>query len=308
LWSFPFDPAAGRILAKGEPITASGADSLYPDVARNGHELVYRTMHRGTQELRIRSLVDGQDRLLTSAQDLSVPRWSDDGRLLAYRRRHHSAPDSASLDTEIVLVSADGTHERLLTARGPERMVPYGWSVDGTNVVASCEHGPAKLQSICLLPLSAAPQAQKQSRLVASDPERNLYQATFSPNQRWIAFNAVTADQGVSAIYVVAAEGGQWTPLTEGSFWSDKPRWSPDGRTLYFISNRSGFLNVWGRRFDPASGKPSGEPFRVTNFENPSERVYSPVNTMELALTPDQMILPVVEASGAVWVLDNVDR
>ena len=55
-------------------------------------------------------------------------------------------------------------------------------------------------------------------------------------------------------------------------------------------------------------GKPSGDPFRVTNFENPSERVYSPVSTMELALTSDQMILPVVEASGAVWVLDDVDR
>jgi dipeptidyl aminopeptidase/acylaminoacyl peptidase len=186
--------------------------------------------------------------------------------------------------------------------------VPYGWSLDGASVLASCEHGPAKRQSVCLLPLSAAPQAQVKSRIVASDPERNLYQPTFSPNQRWIAFNATTADQGVSAIYVVATDGGPWTSMTDGAFWDDKPRWSPDGRTLYFISNRSGFLNVWGRRFDPASGQPSGDPFRVTNFENPSERVYSPVSTMELALTSDQMILPVVEATGAVWVLDNVDR
>jgi dipeptidyl aminopeptidase/acylaminoacyl peptidase len=96
--------------------------------------------------------------------------------------------------------------------------------------------------------------------------------------------------------------------MTEGTFWDDKPRWSPDGKTLYFISNRSGFLNVWGRRFDPAAGKPNGDPFRVTTFENPSERVYSPVNTMELAITPHAMILPIVEASGAVWVLESFNR
>jgi dipeptidyl aminopeptidase/acylaminoacyl peptidase len=143
-------------------------------------------------------------------------------------------------------------------------------------------------------------------RIVASDPDRNLYQATFSPNQQWIAFAATSP--GVSAIYVVSSEGGQWTAVTEGTYWDDKPRWSPDGKTLYFISNRSGFLNVWGRRFDLASGKPSGDPFRVTNLENPSERVSSPVNTMELAIAPNHMILPIVEASGSVWVLENIGR
>jgi dipeptidyl aminopeptidase/acylaminoacyl peptidase len=161
---------------------------------------------------------------------------------------------------------------------------------------------------VCLLPVSAAPQAQDKMAVIASDPERNLYQATFSPDQRWIAFNAVSSEGSLSTIYVVAAEGGQWTEITEGASWDDKPRWSPDGGTLYFVSNRSGFLNAWGRRFDLTSGKPSGDPFRVTSFENPSERVYSAVNTMELALTPKQMILPIVEASGAVWVLDNADR
>jgi Tol biopolymer transport system component len=88
LWSLPFDPTEGRVLGKGQPITVTGTDALYPDVARNGRELVYRTTHRGKQELWIRSLVDGRDRLLTSAEDVSAPRWSDDGRMLAYRRRH----------------------------------------------------------------------------------------------------------------------------------------------------------------------------------------------------------------------------
>jgi len=159
---------------------------------------------------------------------------------------------------------------------------------------------------VCVLPVAAAPHAEKHARVIATDPDRNLFQATFSPNQKWIAFNATSP--GLSAIHVVSSDGGQWTPISEGTFWDDKPRWSPDGRTLYFVSNRSGFLNVWGRRFDPATGKPSGDPFRVTSLENPSERVSSPVNTMELAIAPNQLILPIVEASGSVWVLENIDR
>jgi Tol biopolymer transport system component/DNA-binding winged helix-turn-helix (wHTH) protein len=308
LWSFPFDPVQGRLLGKGEPITAAGTDALYPDVPKDGSEVLYRTVRRGKNELWTRSLVDGHDRLLAAAAEIAAPRWSADGAMIAFRRLHAPATDVSPKEDEIVLLSADGRHERLLTAPGPKVLTPYGWSPDGKWIVASCEHGPAKRQGVCLLPVSAAPQAQDKMAVIASDPERNLYQATFSPDQRWIAFNAVSSEGSLSTIYVVAAEGGQWTEITEGASWDDKPRWSPDGGTLYFVSNRSGFLNAWGRRFDLTSGKPSGDPFRVTSFENPSERVYSAVNTMELALTPKQMILPIVEASGAVWVLDNADR
>jgi Tol biopolymer transport system component len=205
-----------------------------------------------------------------------------------------------------VIVAADGSNERNLTKPSPLEFTPYDWSSDGKWILASCDHGPAERTAVCLLPVAAAPKADEHMRVIAADPDRNLYQATFSPNQKWIAFNATSP--GLSAIYVVSSDGGQWTPVSEGTFWDDKPRWSPDGRTLYFVSNRSGFLNVWGRRFDPATGKPSGDPFRVTNLENPSERVSSPVGTMELAIAPNQLILPIVEASGSVWVLENIDR
>jgi hypothetical protein len=66
------------------------------------------------------------------------------------------------------------------------------------------------------------------------------------------------------------AAGGPWTLISKGKPWDDKPNWSPDGKTIYFVSARSGFFNVWGIRFDSTKGKPVGEAFRVTAFENPS--------------------------------------
>ena len=123
-----------------------------------------------------------------------------------------------------------------------------------------------------MLPLASAPHAEAAARKIASDPGYDLWQPHFSPNGRWIVFNAVANSPTAleSAIYVVPLEGGPWTRITEGEHWGDKPRWSPDGKTIYFISGVGGFFNIWGIHFDPAKGKPVGEPFRVSEFERPS--------------------------------------
>lgn len=162
---------------------------------------------------------------------------------------------------------------------------------------------------IGIIPVVGAPHAEAQMRVVTSDPEENLYQARFSPDDRWIAFCSAKMNQaGISTIYVVPAVGGAWTRITEGRTFDDKPRWSPDGRTLYFISNRSGFFNVWGIKFDPAEGKPVGEPFRVTTFDSPGQIILEDVRIMELALAADRLVLPMMEVSGNIWILENVER
>lgn len=226
----PFDPIEGRVLGKGEPITPKGVDALYPDVPPHGAQLIYRTIRRGKHELRRRSLITGEDRMLPVKGDIFVPRWSDDGTLLAFRKLMPAPVDGTARKNAIVIVSADGTDERNLTTPSDrERTPPYDWSADGRWILGSCEHGPAERLAVCVLPTAAAPRAEEQIRIVASDPDRNLYQATFSPNQQWIAF--IATSPGLSAIYVVSGDGGQWTAATEGTYWDDKPRWSPDGKT-----------------------------------------------------------------------------
>src|SRR5262249_21135519 len=79
----------------------------------------------------------------------------------------------------------------------------------------------------------------------------------------------------------------------------------PDGQRLYFISNRTGFFNVWGVGFDPSSGQPSGEPFRVTNFESPAQMILPDVAVMEMALAADRIVLPIMEVSGGIWILES---
>ena len=63
--------------------------------------------------------------------------------------------------------------------------------------------------------------------------------------------------------------GGRWTRITDGKHWDDKPRWSPDGRTIYFLSGPGGFFNVWESTSIRTRESQLGQPFQVSKFEAP---------------------------------------
>jgi hypothetical protein len=207
------------------------------------------------------------------------------------------------------MLDSKGGDEKLMTS--PDVTVnenAYDWSRDGKWILASSNRDSSHYR-LCLFPVSGAPQAENGMRVVAEHPEQSLWQGRFSPDDRWILFNATTMDEPVSVIYVIPSAGGPWTPVTDESYWADKGRWSPDGRTIYFISNRlTGFFNVWGMKFDAATGKPAGEPFRVTNLESPGRMILPLVGSLEMAVSAERLILPIREVRGNIWVLENVDR
>jgi Tol biopolymer transport system component len=63
-------------------------------------------------------------------------------------------------------------------------------------------------------------------------------------------------------------------PLTSGEYRDDKPQLSPDGNTMYFTSNRDGFICVWALRLDPKTKRPLGAPFAIQHFHG-SQRVHA---------------------------------
>jgi hypothetical protein len=163
--------------------------------------------------------------------------------------------------------------------------------------------------AIWQLPLDAAPKAETKEHVVASRADYYIWDARPSPDERWILFRADPATEAaVHNIYVMPAEGGNWTQITEGKCKDDKPRWSPDGKTIYFMSPRTGFFNLMGIRFDPDRGKPMGEPFPVKAFENPGERVLLDLSQMQLGISEHLFVLPITQVTGNIWVLENVDR
>ena len=303
LWAFPIDTGTGRITGAPEPITNGAFDEVDFDARPDGSKVAYRAVRAGRYELRERSVEEGRDRLLLSSpvSKLSRPRWSPDGARLAFLRC--GTPEQTPV---LAVVNADGSNERALTRPGEVEMHASDWSSDGESLLGSCRFGRSDRYATCVMPVNSA---RHGVTVIASDPRRNLFNQRFSPDQRWISFLAHDLlYSAVSTVYVVPAAGGAWRAITDGASFDDKPRWGPDGRVLYFVSNRDGVRNVWGRRFDGTNGVPLGDPFPVTSFRSP-EFVLSPKTVqMEIAITATHLVIPMRESRSNIWTLDQIDR
>lgn len=96
---------------------------------------------------------------------------------------------------------------------------------------------------LCLFPFLASQAAEK--RLLTVD-DFNRFQSVgdpqCSPDGQWIAYTVsssdLKADERRSAIWMVSLDGVQNVRLTYTAGSDSKPRWSPDGRYLAFLSAR----------------------------------------------------------------------
>ncbi len=161
---------------------------------------------------------------------------------------------STATPFQIMVWSSQTRSEEPLTTLSEIQRSPSDWSPDGASLLMSTGR-----TDVWLVPVAAAPHAETRARKIISDPKYDLYQPHFSPNARWIVFGAGANSPTIaeSTLYVVSAAGGAWTRITDGKYWDDKPRWSPDGKTIYFLSGRGGVFNVWGHSLRPCRRKAS---------------------------------------------------
>lgn len=303
LWSYAFDGGSGRLTGEGHDVTPGDADEQAMDASADGRRLVYRALRSDRSELWERS-ANADPRLLVSTREwrYSLPRWSPDGTRVAYQRTRNSG---ARVERAISILAVDNREEHELSVPQNAVMVPGDWRADGGALLGGCRMPGQAAMGTCVMPVDGGPAEQ-----IAYDPSADLVQHRYSPDQHWVSFGAIpTTNRSTTRLYVMRAAGGAgWTALTDGTAYDDKPRWSPDGRTVYFVSNRGGRPDVWGRRFDPVAGRPEGGIFRVTAFDR-GPRILAPfLRQLGMVISADRLFLPMYEATGHLWVLDQVDQ
>jgi Tol biopolymer transport system component len=270
------------------------------------------------QELWLKSLDGTNDEKLTEVVGGSpfCPRWSPDSKSIAFSRLVPASPEGTKKTASIVLFDIDGRAERPLTSQPERGMEPwrdyvYDWSPDGQWLIGSTDRQTPQRWLIARFPVADAPRAERGMQVLVKDPEADLWAPRVSPDGRWVCYLRQTVVEGTtsSVIHVARVSGGETAAVTSDNFWADKPRWSPDGKTIYFVSNQNSyFLNVWGIKFDPASGRAVGEPFRVSDIGSPSMLISSRLSFMEMALSETRLALPITEVSGNIWIMENLER
>ena len=143
------------------------------------------------------------------------------------------------------------------------------------------------------------------------NPKYALARARFSPDGRWVAFMAFNAAGGHVAVVPfqrdMAPRADQWVSITEPSPNSqDKPRWSPDGRLIYYLADIDGYHCIWAQRLDPDTKRPLGQPLEVSHWHSARRSLMEagmPLDR-ELSVTAHKLFFNLAATTGNIWMAE----
>jgi Tol biopolymer transport system component len=259
-WSTPRPVAATGVVAQestrvvtrrvwaGDDVNLDGAPS--PD----GRYLSFTDAPGG--ELAIRDLVTGQSRRVTGAgawrSYAETSAFSPDGLRLVYEWYNDSLARS-----ELRLIGVDGTGLRVLVSDSAiEGFGPPDWSANGRDIavrISRKDHSNA---------LAVVAVESGTLRTLRSFDWRAPRKVSFSRDGRFVAYDFPPSEESPARdVYVVAVDGRSEARATEHPANDEILGWAPDGRTLYFLSDREGTEGVWA--LPMREGRPVGAPTSV---------------------------------------------
>ena len=252
--------AVGSILMNGtrqaEPrwdtftrITEAAGEETAPTLSPDGNTVAYAIRVNGSWGI-YSQRVGGRNAtpiVNDPERDESAPAFSPDGALIAF---HQSG-------------SVGGIFVAGATGESVRRVTDYGfdpaWSPDGKEIAFATEEVGEPSSRLSDSALYVVDVGGGSPRRVL---EADAVQPSWSPSGERIVYWRNIGGQ--RDIYTIAAGGGTPIALTNDPAIDWSPVWSPDGRFIYFSSDRGGVMNLWRIGVDQSSGRPRGLPEPVT--------------------------------------------
>jgi len=190
------------------------------------------------------------------------PRWSPDGRLIAYAlTREPSQGEDAEFISAIFVINPDDGSSRQV---GPDltEQIPIGsvfWTPDSRHLTYRTSDG---LRTLTL-------DGNEVRFIPMPDLDDFTYkEMNYSPNGLWLAFSLWKEDQSGTDLCILPVMGGTPKRITNLPGESHWPAWAPDGHTLYFVSGIENTSNIWKLTVDQETGVAKGEPRQITFFKD----------------------------------------
>ena len=234
-------------------VTSQPGVEWFPSLSPDGKWLVYAADSGASNRHIYLQSVNGQNPLdLTrdSTADDDQPAFSPDGELIAFR----SSRDGGG----IFVMGRTGEAARRITRVG----FNPSWSPDGAQLAFTTVN-------IELYPQNPGARSELWTVTVNTGETRRLLDEdavlpSWSPHNHRIAFTRRLGNRAQGGVWTIPVKGGTATPVTRDPARNWDPTWSPDGKYLYFVSDRSGSMNLWRVSIDEASGETLAEPEPIT--------------------------------------------
>jgi dipeptidyl aminopeptidase/acylaminoacyl peptidase len=254
--------------------TAMAPDGRSVAVSIGGHYFGFPVVPRFAHDnnLRVVSLDTGEIRIATSGPfPKTGPVFSPAGDRLAFESEN---------DIWIVNLT-DGRSRRITTNGGRDSQA--SWSPDGRMIAfVSNRSGSTDLWA-------AAAEGERHGLIRLTDDLLVEDDPQWSPDGRRIVYSAKgPLDFYAQGLFLVPASGGRPQRITPAdNFDHSSARWSPDGQTLAFISDRTGYMHVWtmnpdgsgSREYDTGPFDSASPHFAVTPVWSPEgTRLLTSVN------------------------------
>ncbi len=233
-------------------VTALPGVEQFPSLSPDGQWVVYSAAGADDFDIYLQSTSGRMPICLTedSTADDDQPAFSPDGQRIAFRSSREGGG--------IFVMGRTGEAVRRVTRAG----FNPSWSPDGTMLTYASER-------VGLMPLNWEGESELWVVPVDGGEERQLgsgdgVMPRWSPQGHRIVYQTRIGTDTQMDIMTIPAQGGEPTPVLSDTATDWSPTWSPDGRFIYFISDRGGSMNLWRISVDEESGRPSGEPEPVT--------------------------------------------
>lgn len=250
---------------KAQQLTDGPGYDYEPDWSPDGKNVIYVSYQKNALELWLLDLASGKSQQLTSGGAVNVePRWSPDGKQIvfvstSYHKRFHifrADVNGAKLENVVRLTGETKSDlPRYYYSEFDMEISPV-WTRDGKEILFISNrghiHGTGGFWRMRAEPGAEAREIHYEETNWKARPD-------FSPDGSRMIYSSYLGGQW-HQLWVMPANGGDAFPISyssieleaakryvdHGSGWDEtNVRWSPDGKTLAFVSNRSGGTEIW---------------------------------------------------------------
>jgi serine/threonine-protein kinase len=207
---------------KSEPLPSAVAGYVGPTLSPDRKQIAVAIEGESTFDIWIYDIERDTMTRLTFEGDNNWPIWSPDGEYVSFS----SVRDGSLMSAYRKAADGSGSPEQIFSPEGKPgwgQVSPVDWSPDGRYLLMDFtnENG--------VNVLAFAPDEGKE--LIVMETPATEQSPTLSPDGRWLSY--ASDETGAAEAYVrpFPERGGKWQISTDGGA---HPRWSPDGRKIFF--------------------------------------------------------------------------